>query len=301
MHKIRIIYVIGQLSKGGAERQLYETVKGIDKERFEPIVVSLSQDDYWADKIRKLGIELIETPRKKHIEFSRLFKLIKIFREKRPDIVHTYLFSANSYGRIAAILTKVPVVIASERNLPEIGKDKSRHQIFMDKLFSLFSHGIICNSYIAAETLVTKYSFDTQKVFTVHNGIDVSPYLEESSKNQKKVAQEVVGTVGRLAIAKNHRLFLDMAKNIIDKSDNKDIKFLIVGEGALRDELKRYSQHLGIESKVVFTGQKNDVSDLLQMIDVFVLSSNWEGLSNAIMEAMASGLPCVVTDVGGNG
>lgn len=186
MYRIRIIYVIGQLSKGGAEKQLYETVKSIDKDRFDPIVVSLSQSGYWADKIRKLGIELIEIPRKKNIEFSRVFRLIKIFREKRPDIVHTYMFSGNSYGRIAAILTRVPVIIASERSLPEIGKNKRRYHIFIDRLFSSFSHGIICNSYIAAEILVIKYSFNSQKVFTVSNGIDASFYLKENSKNKKK-------------------------------------------------------------------------------------------------------------------
>lgn len=301
MHRIRINYVIGQLGKGGAERQLYEIVKGIDKDRFEPILINLSQGGYWADKIGKLGIELIEIPRKKHIEFSRLFKLIKIFREKRPDIVHAYMFSANSYGRVAAILTRAPVIIASERSLPEIDKDKSRHQIFIDKLFSSFSHGIICNSYIAAETLATKYSFNAQKVFTVHNGIDTSLYLEESSKNQKKLAQKVVGTVGSLAVAKNHRLFLDMAKNIIDKSDNKDIKFLILGNGTLRDELERHAKHLGIKDKIVFAGERNDIPELLQSMDIFVMTSLYEGMSNAVMEAMAAGLPVVATDVGGNG
>jgi len=300
VNRKKIIYIIGGLSKGGAERQLYELVKSINRDKFDPVVISLSEGGYWSKEIQKLNIQLIEIPRKKNKEFKRLFKLIKLLKSMKPDIVHTYMFSANSYGRIAAILTRVPIIIASERSLPEIGKDKSRYQISIDKLFASFSHGIICNSYVANKILITKYSFDTKKVFTVHNGIDVGLFFRENSKNQKKLARKVVGTIGRIDALKNHKLLLDMAKNVLDKSNNKDIKFLIVGEGPLRDELERHSQNLGIENKIVFTGERNDIPDLLQMMDVFVLTSNWEGLSNAIMEAMASSLPCVATDVGGN-
>jgi len=299
--KHRILYLVGQLGKGGAEKQLYELVKGIDKDRFDPIVVSLSRGGYWADKIRKLGIELIELPRKKHVEFGRLFKLIKIFREKKPVIVHTYMYSANSYGRIAALLTRVPIVLASERSCIEIGKDKNRYQIYLDKLLTFFTSGIICNSLNASESLIKRYSFNRNKIFTIHNGIDSDTFSKKIDfDNQKKLAKKVVGAIGNLTHPKNHGLFLDVAKIVLEELEDEDLRFLIIGEGPLKDELKKYSQDLGIDGKVIFTGSRDDIPSLLQMMDVFVLTSNWEGLSNAIMEAMVSGLPCVVTDVGGN-
>ncbi|MGQ9570401.1 MAG: glycosyltransferase [Thermodesulfovibrionales bacterium] len=300
---IKICYVIGQLSMDGTERQLYELVRGIDKKRYYPIVISLSQGGYWADEIRKLNIQVIEILRRKNKEFARLAKLIKLFKTIKPDIVHTFLFSANSYGRIAAILCRAPVIIASERSLPEIGEGKSKFQIYIDKLLALFSHGIICNTQKASEILVKKYSFNAKKVFTVYNGIDVSAFMTKGNNNkskQNKISSKVVGTVGRLDPVKNHKLFLDVAKIILDSSKNNEVKFLIIGDGPLKRDLEEYAQKLGIADNVIFTGERTDIPALLKSMDVFVLTSYYEGMSNSIMEAMSAGLPVVATDVGGN-
>jgi glycosyltransferase involved in cell wall biosynthesis len=298
---IKICYVIGQLSRGGAEKQLYELVKGINREMFHPVVISLSSGGGWVKEFRKLNIQVIELQRRKNREFTRLFKLIKLFRTIKPDIVHTYLFSANSYGRIAAIIAGVPVIIASERSLPERGKDKKGYQVFLDKLLAFFSHGIICNSLKASGTLVKKYSFDADKVFTVHNGINTVDFLRETDlDSQQKIAGKVVGTVGRLSSPKNYRLFLEMARIVLENFESRNLKFVIIGDGELRDELEKYSQQSGIADNVVFIGESDDVFPLLQTMDVFVMTSLYEGLSNAIMEAMLAGLPVVATDVGGN-
>ncbi len=301
---IKICYVIGQLSMDGAERQLYELVKGINREKFYPIVISLSKGGFWADEIRRLNIQIIELPRKKNKEFARLFKLIKLIRDIKPGIVHTFLFSANSYGRIAAILCRAPIIIASERSLPEIGKSKTKFQIYLDKLLALFSHGIICNTQKASEVLVKKYSFNAKKVFTIYNGIDITSFrAEDNNNNQKsKISPKVIGTVGRLDPVKNHKLFLDAAKIILNSSINKnnEIKFLIIGDGPLKKNLEEYARKLEITDNVIFTGERADVPALLQCMDVFVLTSHYEGMSNAIMEAMLAGLPVVATDSGGN-
>lgn len=298
---IKVCYIIGQLGKGGAERQLYELVRGINKERFNPIVICLSEGGYWSKEIKKIGIEVIEIMRKRNWEFIRLFKLFKLLKSIKPDIVHAFLFSANSYGRIASILAGVPIIIASERNLPEAGNDKIKLWIYIDKLLALFTDRIICNSYRAAESLVKHHAFNSKKVCVVHNGISVADFINKNDLNSEEYsASKVVGTVGRLYPQKNHILFLDMVKIISEKYKHKNLKFVIAGEGPLKKQLKKYSQDLGIESKVVFTGLINNIQDILHATDIFVLSSDWEGLPNAVMEAMASGLPCVVTDVGGN-
>ena len=298
---IRVCYIIGQLTKAGAEKQLYELVKGIDKNMFCPIVISLSEGGYWAEEIEKLNIRVFEIPRKKSKELGRLLKLAKLLNIIKPDIVHTYLFSANSYGRIAAILSRVRVIVASERSIPDIGKDKNMFQIYIDKLLGQFSHGIICNSRIASDILVNKYSFNLSKVSTIYNGIDVTTYTKLSNPMKpKKIAKKVIGTVGRLEAAKNHKLFFDMAKVVINKFEREDIKFVIVGLGSFRRELEKYAKDLMIENNVVFAGERTDIPELLNTIDIFVMTSLYEGLSNSIMEAMSAGLPVVASDVGGN-
>jgi len=297
---VKICYIIGQLRRGGAERQLYELVRGIDKNRFEPIVISLSQGGAWADKIRELNIQVIELERRKNKEFARLWRLIKLIREIKPTIVHTYLFSANSYGRIAAILCRVPIIIASERSLPEIGKDKTKTMIYIDKILLSFSHAIICNSLRASEVLIKHYSFNPEKVFTVYNGIDVAAISLDCNSKKQKAATKVIGTIGSLEPVKNHKLFLQVAKIILNQISHEDIRFLIIGKGSLRKELEEFAEMMGIPGNVVFTGERTDIPELLQTIDIFVLTSKYEGLSNVIMEAMSAGIPVIATDVGGN-
>ncbi len=296
---IKICYIIGQLIKGGAEGQIYQLVKGIDKEKFCPIVISLSQSGYWANEIRKLNIQVVELQRRKHKEFTRLFKLIKLLKTIKPDIVHTQMFIANSYGRVAAIFARVPIIIGHELSLPLRGKDKNIYSVYIDKLLSLFSHGIICNSTMASNILIRKYYYNAKKVFTVHNGIVISDFLKGISPNShKKSAQKMIGIVARLAPVKNHLFFLDMAKIILDTVQKKDIKFLIVGDGPLRRDLEEYSKTLGIKNYVIFTGERNDIPELMQEMDIFVMTSIYEGIPNTIMEAMMAGLPVVSTDVG---
>lgn len=298
---IEVCYIIGQLGKGGAERQLYELIKGLNKKRFAPVVISLSQGGLWKDEIQRLDVQVIELQRRKNWEFARLFRLYRLLKAMTPDIVHTFLFSANTYGRIAAILTTVPVIIASERNSVEAGKDKNRLWIYIDKFLARFTHGIICNTRNAAESLVNKHAFSANKVFAVHNGITAASFKMKNWLDHKEYsATKVVGTIGRLYPQKNHSLFLRMAKLISEKRGHEDVKFIIVGEGPLKNELKKHALELGIESRVEFAGMIDNVQDILYSMDVFVLSSDWEGLPNVVMEAMASGLPCVVTNVGGN-
>lgn len=291
---IKVCYVIGQLSKGGAEKQLYELIRGLNKKKFLPAVISLSQGGFWSKEIKKIGIEVIELKRKKNMEISRLFNLIKIVRKMKPDIVHTYLFSANSYGRIAAIINRVPVIIASERNMPEIGKDKNIYQLYIDKVMGFFSDIIICNSQAAANILIDKYNFKKEKILVVHNGINTDISCTSVVRN----SEIIIGTVCRLSPQKNLKLFLDMAKLLSDLKS--DLKFMIVGDGLLRDDLEKYSEFLGVRHKIIFMGEQHNVFDLLQKISIFVNTSSYEGLSNAIMEAMLTGLPVVATDVGGN-
>jgi len=300
---IKICYIIGQLGKSGAEKQLYELVKNINKKKFSPMVISLSQGGYWANEIRKLNIEVIELQRRRNKDFTRLFKLIKLLQAIKPDIVHTYAYSANYYGRVAAILTKVPIVFSSERNSVDIGTYKNRNHIFIDKFLSFFTQGIICNSYNASEALVKKYSFDRRIVFTVHNGINFADFLDRAKANdQRKIdnKDKVVGTVGRFYPQKNHKLFLDVSKIIIDKYGYKDIKFKILGDGPLKNELINYSEQLGIQNNVIFDGERGDILNVLKSFDILLMTSHYEGISNVIMEAMMMGLPVVATDVGGN-
>jgi glycosyltransferase involved in cell wall biosynthesis len=277
-------------------------VKGLNKEKYVPTVVSLSQGGYWGGEIRSLGVDVIELKRRRNREPKRLFQLVKILRKLQPDIMHTYGYSANFYGRIGALFTAIPVRIASERNTVDATTYKSRGEVITAKLLSFVTDGIICNSRTASESLVNGYSYDKRKIFTVHNGFDICRFSCETSNNglAKRSAPKVVGTVGRLYPQKNHKLFIDIAALILDKCTDENVKFVVIGDGPLRSQLEEYAKDLDVMQGLVFYGERSDVPRLLKEIDVFVMPSLYEGISNAIMEAMFSELPVVASNVDGN-
>ena len=134
---------------------------------------------------------------------------------------------SNTYGRIAAFFSGIPIIIASERNISEIGKDKKRHEIIIDQFLSIFTHQIICNSFNCYDSIVNNYSINKGKVITIHNGIDVSRYSKKDLTVFKNNSEKkVIGTVGRLEHQKNHRHFLRMAKILMEKSENIYLEFL---------------------------------------------------------------------------
>jgi len=298
----RVMYVIGQLGIGGAEKQLYYLVRGLDRNEYEPLVVSLSGGGYWAMALRAEGFEVVELERKKNVELARLLRLRLVMRRFRPMIVHTYLSSANSYGRIAALLCRVPIVLASERSyfLPS-----SRMMRFMDSELSRFTDAIICNTAANAQFLSREHRLHCE-IITIQNGI-FSPPQNANNRNELRAlfglepGEFVVGTIGNLTPPKNHYFFLKVAQRLLKHKDLYDrVRFIIIGGGPLEAKMRALASDLGVAARVVFAGQRENASAYLPAFDIFIMTSHYEGLSNAIMEAMLCDLPCVVTDVGGN-
>lgn len=221
-------------------------------------------------------------------------------RELKPDIIHTYLSSANSYGRIAAMFLKNPVLIASERSSYELGKDKTIFGVTLDKILSYTSSAVICNTKFAANNLIEKYSYNNKKVFTIHNGYDSKMFELTSLVEEKNTNIKIIGMVANHMKCKNYELFLDTALEILRKYNNAKISFITIGDGPLRSNNILYAKKLGIHNKVIFARSTDNIQKYLKSMDIFISTSNYEGFSNALMEAMAAGLSCVATDVGGN-
>jgi glycosyltransferase involved in cell wall biosynthesis len=298
----RVLYVIGQLGIGGAEKQLYYLVRGLDRRRYRPAVVSLSSGGYWARALRSEGFEVTELVRKKNVELARLIKLLGVMIRFRPKIVHTYLSSANSYGRFAAALSRVPIKITSERTYILPGGRLFR---FMDSQLSRITDAVICNSKANVRFLQQNHRLHSE-VIAIQNGIGL---LEPNGLDRDQLRSEfgvgpndlAVGTIGNLTPPKNHHFLLKVARTLLHQPSLKDrLHFIIVGGGSLEAELRELALSLGIESRVIFAGQRENAADYLRAFDVFIMTSHYEGLSNAIMEAMLCALACVVTDVGGN-
>ena len=293
----RILYVTSSLGMGGAERQLYLLLKHMDRTAFAPTVVSLHPGGVLADPIRALGVEVVELPRRRRGDLSRLTGLYRLIRRVQPDIVQTFLLADTVYGFAAARAARVPVLIASRRT--DRYDTFPWHVRLANRVLWSWASAIITNSERGRQLAPARLR---DRHVLIRNGVEPLPVhrARVDTREALGIAPDglVVGTVGRLVAAKNHRRFLDVAAAVVARRPH--VTFLVVGGGPLESALRAETAQRGLEHRVRFTGERSDIGDLLYAMDVFLLTSDREGLCNAIMEAMDARLPCVVTDVGGN-
>lgn len=297
MRPIKVLYVIAGLGRGGAEKQLYLLLKYLDHAAFAPTVVSLSEGGAWAAPLRELGVPVIELPRRRSFEAGRFLRLYNLVRKARPDILQTFLFSDSVYGLLAGRLARVPILVGSRR-IDTYGDSRSGLRR-VNLALTRWADAVICN----AETSLAYVPPGLRaRHVVIRNGIEAVPPSRARPAVREALGipldAPVVGGAGRLVAAKNHRRFVDVAATVL--TERPDAFFLLAGGGPLYDDLQAYVRALGREGRVRLLGLRGDVPDLFGALDVFLLTSDREGLSNTTMEAMMAGLPCVVTDAGGN-
>jgi glycosyltransferase involved in cell wall biosynthesis len=296
----RIAYVIGELGKGGAEYQLHELLRHLDRTLFAPEVIVLSEGGYWSEPIRRLGVPLTALPRRGSADLGRLRGRRARLRALAPHVLHTILWPGNTYGRLAAAGLGIPVVIAAERNVIL----RPRWQMLTERALDRMTDAYLVNSQTIATVLAERERLPRAKIRVIPNGIDLDalpPFTLDRRPGRRAAGlapdRRVVAQVGRLAPQKDYPTFLAAAAEIAGAAP--DVDFLVVGEGAERPALEALVERLGLGGRVRFTGLRHDVPALLAGVDVLALTSTYEGFPNAVMEAMAMGAVPVVTDVGG--
>jgi glycosyltransferase involved in cell wall biosynthesis len=300
---MKILYVIGGLGVGGAERQLLYLVEGIAR-LADVTVVSLSGSDValLPEFERLARVQSVLCPKRPGVDPMLIPRLVVMLRRERPAIVHTYLRTAGYWGRVAACLAGVPILIASERNI-EI--ERGRIANLLDRTLSLVTDRVVVNANAIRDYLIRTERIAPARIEVIRNGIPVSQTLLEADLSRVRWElglgefEHVVGFIGRLVPQKNPWLFLEMAKAVL--GSGLKCGFLLVGDGPLRATLTDQAHTLGIQEAVRFAGVRNDVPRILGAIDLLVLTSDWEGLPNVILEALAAGVPAVATNVGGVG
>lgn len=296
----RVAYVIGELGTGGAEYQLYELLRGLDRTRYQPVVFVLARGGYWAGPVRDLGLPVHELAARSSADVGRLRRLRRALRGVAPHLLHTVLWSGNSYGRLASIGLRIPVVIAAERNVIA----RPGWQIALERVLDRSTDCYLVNSHAIVERLVGAQGLPAAKMQVVHNGIDLTrlpPFALDRRSARRALgfdpARRLVAQVGRLEPQKDYPTFLAAAARIAVAAP--DVDFLIVGVGGLRGALEAAARTAGLAARVRFLGLRHDVPAVLAGVDVLALTSRWEGLPNVVIEAMATGAVAVATDVGG--
>lgn len=297
---IRLLLFIPTLDQSGAEKQLTLLATGLPKNEFEVHVGVLTRTGPLESILREHNIPVHLINKRGKLDPWALSRTRKLIRELKPDIVHTWLFAANSYGRYAAIREKVPVVIGGERC---VDPWKRSYEFRIDRFLAARSNAILTNSTGVA-AFYHKHGVPAEKFVVIPNGISPQPTDRLAARTQLlnlcKLPSNVrlAGTVARLW----HQKRVDdmiWATDLVSCVE-KNFHLVIIGDGPLRAKLERFAEQCRVDDRVHFLGHRNDAAQLLPGLDLFWLTSEYEGQSNSLMEAMASEVPCVVTDIPGN-
>jgi len=220
-------------------------------------------------------------------------------RQERPDILQSFLFFDNNLARLSGLFTNETTVISGVRSVPT---DWGPPRSWIDDLTLPLADHIVSNSEAGADWVIDRGA-DRESVSVIYNGRDIERYANAQAsdalyKELKIDASPVVGTVGRLIKRKGHYDLLKAWSKTIESYPSATL--LIIGDGPERSGLEKRASQLGCEEMVRFTGFRTDVPELLNLMDLFVFPSHFEGLPGALIEAMAAGLPIVCTPVDGN-
>lgn len=284
----RIGLVIGQLSVGGAEGQLAELVRGMDRSVFEPIVYVLADSSTAVSGAPSLDGAVLRVVGA--VGPARALRLGRALAADGIDLVHSWLFIANTYAWAARSVGGRRPLVTSARNCKTQGWLHSAANVAAFRA----SAAIVVNARLVGAYITRRYRAPTERIRVVYNGVDTERFRPGVGNADRPAT---VLTAGRLVEQKDPWLFLDAAVELVRRIP--DVRFIVVGEGPLRARLRERAERMGLGGRVEFTGEQRAMEEWYGEADVFWLTSRWEGLPNVVLEAMASGVPVVATDVGG--
>jgi len=315
MKRIKVLRIITRQNIGGPAFQTILLTSHLDHNRFESILVKGSEgkDEGDMDELAKSKkIELIyvkELSREISLrkDLIAFWKLYRIIRREKPDIVHTHTAKAGTLGRFAARLAGVPIVVHTfHGNIFEgyFSSLKSKLFLNIERLLASLSSKVIAISHSQKQALLKYKICNPGRISCIPLGLELEPFLNSEKKKgifRKELNLDegipLIGIVARLVPIKGHIYFLEAAKLV--SQDFPSAKFIVVGDGELRKKLMDLVTDLGIKDKVIFCGFRKNLTDIYADLDIVVLSSLNEGLPVSIIEALTAKKAVVATEVGG--
>jgi glycosyltransferase involved in cell wall biosynthesis/predicted ATP-grasp superfamily ATP-dependent carboligase len=293
-----VLHLIECSGPGGAETILMNLVARLDQKKYRS-VICLLEDGWLNARLRERGFDTVIIPQRQGLHPSWIYKCIELIRQRQISLLHAHEFTMNTYGSIVSKLTGVPIITTLHGKMYYWEKWRRR----LACRFAARQSKMVAVSEDTKNFLITRVGVKKEHLTTIRNGIDINTYFhKQAAEKARNGANDgkrgpVIGTVGNLYPVKGQTYLLKALPMVIKSFP--DVTCFIAGEGELLDQLKAEAAELGIEEKVKFLGFRDDIPELLQELDVFVLPSLSEGLPLSALEAMAAGKPVVATDVGG--
>lgn len=296
-----IVYLVTGLDYGGAENQVIQLAGRMKSRGWDVKIVSMLPPQAFVDQLMAKGIDIATLDMTKGVADPRaVIRLGKLLLVWRPEILHSHNAPANLLGRITRLVSRVPVVVSTVHSVYEGPKWRELAYRITDPLCDMTT----AVSQAVALRCRTNRTVSLKKLRVVPNGVDVSKFKPNSGIRTK--LRDILGlqdrfvwlAVGRFHESKDYGTMLTAFSRLVARASNCIL--LIVGDGPLRISMHNLVNQLGLEQHVRFLGIRSDIPDLMNAADAYVMSSVWEGMPMVLLEAAASGLPIVATNVGGN-
>ena len=321
--RIRILRLIARLNIGGPSIHVHLLTTGLDSKKFYSTLVTgkISPGEgnmgylFESSEEKPIIIEELQREISPLMDIKAFFRIFGVLRHENPDIVHTHTAKAGTSARLAAILynwfsgrhTKTVHTFHGHVFSGYFSQARSRMFIWIEQLLARKTDVIVAISQTQKTDLAYKFHIaPADKIRVIPLGFNLAPFLRRSCPKgclRKSLGKGegtlLVGIVGRLVPIKNHCLFLDMAKVFVSENKDRDVAFVLVGDGQLRGELETRAENMDLKNHVSFCGWRRDLPEVYADLDVLALTSQNEGTPVSIIEAMAAGTPVISTDAGG--
>lgn len=300
---MKVLYVHNSLDLGGAQSVRYMFLKHLDSKSLQINICCLGQKGEFGKKIENLGYRVDAFNQPFDLShFSTTRKLFHYIKSNNFDIVHSALFYANYHAALAASWAKIPFLVTEEHGEHYL-HSKRRHFIYraVARKISKRSSLVFCCSDYVKRGIQQTYGLKDKNTVVLKNLTEDKRLDITRSKGEMRTELNipfdaiVMGTLSSLYWVKNQRILIEALAQL----NKNDLFLIITGDGPIKNDLKEYAQKLGVYSRVRFTGWRNDVADMLNAFDIFVLPSVSEGLPICLLEAMSLALPCIASRVGG--
>ena len=304
-----IAHLIYRLDVGGLENGVVNLINGMPHGEFRHAVICLTSHSDFRDRIARPDVEVFALQKPRGYGMSVHLRLWKLLRQLRPEIVHTRNLAALECQATAAA-AGVPVRVHGEHgwDVGDLDGRNVRH-LAIKRSLRPFVHHYVAVSRHLERYLVTRVRVKPEDVSQIYNGVDTDRFRPATATHNALPASLrgdpralVVGTVGRMEAVTDPvnlaRAFVRVVEMVPEHA--RSLRLVMVGDGALRREAEECVRAAGLSSQVWLPGARNDIPEVMRALDVFVLPSLAEGISNTILEAMASGVPVVATRAGGN-
>jgi len=303
---IRILHVVDHLGKGGLENGLVNLIEHLDPARFEHVVYAVRKLGPNADRLAKSRVQVLCQGKQDSDSRFQVGNLARAIRQVQPDIVHS-----RNWAAVEAVLAgrwvRFCKVVHSEHGLEAgVNAPEPKRRIWFRRLAYHLADRVLSVSYQLRDLHVSRTGFDPDRITVIHNGVDRTRFYPDPA-TRARIRQEFgiaedqfcVGCVGNLFPVKGHLTALQGIEGLA--AQNRNFRLLLIGEGPEREKLEGFlAQRPDWKHRVQLLGTCHRVPELLQAMDVYVLPSIAEGISNSLLEAMASGIPVVATVTGGN-